>query len=97
MAGEFDLMDVTDDELRKLGEVQALVSSRYIGKPKDIKVFAALKDELEERCREIGFEVRVVPEASPQGNWVPVCNIIGRTEHVDFDPERIVFGRKGVS
>lgn len=88
MPDNFELMDVSQKELEMLGEIQASVTARYLGKPKDIGLFSSLKSELEERCFEAGFNVIVSIEPTPDGNWVPVCSIIGRTSAVEFDPER---------
>jgi len=84
----FDLEDVTSEELDKLQAIQADVSKKYIGREKDLRTFVALKDELETRCAEAGFAVKVIPETTSQGNWVPVCSVVGRTERKEFDPER---------
>ena len=91
---DFDaLLDVTEEDLKKLGDICHIVTSRYVGKPQDIKIFANLRDELEERCMEAGFVVEVHPRTVmlPDGTsvWQPDCAIIGRVAKLDFDPERI--------
>lgn len=96
---EFDgLLDVTDDDLKKLGDICYLVSSKYLGKPKDIKVFAELKHELETRCHDAGFIVEVMPKTvvlkDGTSVWQPDCAIVGRVDNLEFDPERIAAGRK---
>lgn len=91
---EFDaLLDVTEGELRKLGDICHLVSSKYVGKPKDIRIFAELKREMEERCYDAGFIVKVMPKSMslPDGTsvWQPDCQVVGKVDKVEFDPERI--------
>lgn len=95
--GGFDgLLDVTQEELGKLGDICHMVSSRYAGKPKDIKIFAKLKDEMETRCHDAGFIVEVAPKSVvlPDGTtvWQPDCAIVGRVDAVEFDPERFAHG-----
>jgi len=96
----YDMLDVTEDELRKLGDICHIVTSRYVGKPKDIKIFSELKREMEERCHDIGFIVKVVPQTVnlPDGTsvWQPECTICGRVDPVEFDPQRIASARESI-
>ena len=95
------LLDVTEEDLRKLGDICHIVSSRYTGKPKDIKIFVDLKNELEERCRDAGFVVEVRPKTVllPNGVavWQPDCSIVGKVENVEFDPERVAAAHRSAS
>ena len=84
----FDLMDVTQEELGKLADINRIVSARYMGKPKDLAIFAELKRELETRCHDAGFVVEVRPNVGSTV-WQPDCAIVGRVDKVEFDPERI--------
>ena len=93
MDDNFDgILDVTQDELERLGDICHIVTSRYVGRPKDIRIFAELKDELETRCHDAGFVVEVRPKSVmlPDGTsvWQPDCAIVGRVDKVEFDPER---------
>ena len=87
------MLDVTQADLDKLADICHIVTSRYVGKPKDIRIFADLKNELETRCHDAGFivEVRPKPITLPDGTsvWQPDCAIVGRVDKADFDPERI--------
>lgn len=97
-SGDFDaLLDVTQDDLRKLGDICHIVTSKYVGKPKDIKIFAELKHELETRCYDAGFVVEVSPRSVMLPNgvsvWQPDCAIVGKVDKVEFDPEKIAAER----
>lgn len=74
-----NVIDVQVDEARKLAALEAELNRKFVGMPKDLKVWARLRDELTTRAAELGFvihlDMKVVGE-----NWIPVCNIIGRTD-----------------
>lgn len=84
-----DPIELTSEEIGRLAKVQEDINSRYIGKPKDIKVLAQLCDELKERCHDVGIVVDVHPELTPANNWVPVCTVVGRVDPIALDPEKI--------
>lgn len=74
-----NVIDVQVDEARALAKLQYEINSRFEGMPKDIGIFANLRDELTARAAELGFVVYV--ELKTIGdNWYPICNIIGRTD-----------------
>lgn len=73
------LLDVTVEEARKLARIQADVSRRYAGSPKDLRVWSRLSDELRTRCNEAGFEVDIRLQGVGS-NWMPVVDIVGRTD-----------------
>lgn len=73
------LLDVTVDEARVLGKIQADVTRRYSGSPKDLRVWSQLSDELKTRCNEAGFEVDIHLQGVGD-NWMPVVDIVGRTD-----------------
>ena len=77
---ESKLIDVQVHEARALAALQIDVNRRYAGRCKDLKTWSALKDELVTRAAEIGFVLEVGLETTPDGNWVPVCDIVGRTD-----------------
>lgn len=76
---ETNVIDVQVDEARKLAALEAELNRKFVGMPKDLKVWAQLRDELTTKAAELGFKIyldmRVVGD-----NWIPVCNIIGRTD-----------------
>lgn len=74
------LIDVQVHEARALAALQIDVNRKYAGRCKDLKTWSALKDELVTRAAEIGFVLEVGLETTPDGNWVPVCDIVGRTD-----------------
>ena len=85
-----DIIELTSRELEVIGSIQYLVTQKYIGKPKDIRVMKSLMDELKSRCLDAGFIVETGFESDGRGNLLPVCSIVGRVEPVEFDPERIL-------
>ena len=95
------LLDVDSEDLKKLGDICHIVSSKYVGKPKDIKIFAELKHEMEERCYDAGFIVKVMPKSVMLPNgvsvWQPDCQVLGKVDRVDFDPERVSYNSRAES
>ena len=88
-----EIIDLTNDELEKLGYIQYKINKKYMGKPKDLKILAELCREMEERCRDIGIIVEMEPHTDNLGNWSPICNVVGRVEEVEFDPEKVLAER----
>lgn len=78
--GMTKLIDVQVDEARALAALQIAINRKYQGKDKDLKIWAAMRDEIVARAAEIGFVVNVGMETTPSGDWVPVCDIVGRTD-----------------
>lgn len=74
------IIDVSPEEGRKLAEVQHRVTSRYMGKPKDLKIWGRMCDELKTGINEAGFLCSINTEVTPDGNWIPVVEINGRTD-----------------
>lgn len=74
------IIDVQVDEARRLAELQVLINEKFAYSPKDIGIWARLRDEVTARAAEIGFIVNLIPEDDGMGNWIPVCEIIGRTD-----------------
>ena len=82
-------IELTREEIQKIACVQEQVNRRYVGKPEDIKILSQLCDELRTRCHDVGIVVDVHPELTPGNNWVPVCEVVGRVDAVELDPERM--------
>lgn len=74
------VIDVQVDEARRLAILQREVSEKFAGSPKDVLVWARLRDELTYRAAELGFKVELSLETDAGGNWLPICNIVGRTD-----------------
>lgn len=88
-----EIIDLTNEELEKLGYIQYQINKKYMGKPKDLKILSELCREMEERCLDVGIIVEMAPSSDRFGNWTPVCNVVGRVEEVEFDPEKIAAER----
>ena len=89
-----DVIELTSDELEKIGLIQYMVTQKYIGKPKDLKIIKSLCDEIRDRCADAGFVTEMSFDTDASGNLIPTCSIIGRVENVEFDPERILHDRE---
>lgn len=76
---ETNVIDVQVDEARALAALEMELNRKFVGMPKDLKVWAQLRDELTTKAAELGFKIfldmKIVGD-----NWIPVCNIIGRTD-----------------
>ena len=84
MNSETKIIDVQVDEARALAQLESEINKKFVGAPKDLKVWFRLVDELKAKAAEIGFIVEITPHISPKGNWIPVCDIVGRTDrHLD--------------
>ena len=80
MQQKADVIDVQVAEARALAQLQTEINQKFVGAPKDLKVWGRLVDEVKTRAAEIGFVVDIHPKVSPKGNWIPVCDIIGRSD-----------------
>lgn len=74
------IIDVQVEEARLLAQLQRDINAKFLGAPKDLKIWGRLVDEIKTRAAEIGFVVDVYPKSTEQGAWIPVCDIIGRTD-----------------
>lgn len=74
------VIDVQVDEAKRLAILQREISEKFAGSPKDILVWARMRDELTYRAAELGFNVELSLETDSEGNWLPICNIVGRTD-----------------
>lgn len=74
------MIDVSVEEAKKLAAIQMLINRKYEGKPKDVGVFIALKNELTARINEVGFECSINVEVNDNGYWIPIVEITGRTD-----------------
>lgn len=74
------VIDVQVDEARRLAKLQTEINKKFLGAPKDLKIWGQLVDEVKTRAAEIGFIVQIYPQTSPNGNWIPICEIVGRTD-----------------
>lgn len=74
-----NVIDVQVDEARKLAALEMELNRKFVGMPKDLKVWSRLRDEITTRAAELGFVISLDMVESG-GNWLPVCNIIGRTD-----------------
>lgn len=83
-----EIIDLTNEELEKLGYIQYRINQKYMGKPKDLKILSELCREMVERCLDVGIIVEMEPHTDELGNWSPICNVVGRVEDVEFDPEK---------
>lgn len=77
---EVGVIDVQVDEAKRLAILQKEINAKFAGSPKDILVWAKLRDELTYRAAELGFRVELSLDSDVNGNWIPICNIIGRTD-----------------
>ena len=57
-----------------------IVNRTFEGKPKDIAVFMALKNELETRINDVGFECSISVQVNEHGYWIPIVEITGRID-----------------
>lgn len=78
--GGVPVIDVQVDEARKLAALQMDVNRRFVGAPKDISIWSRLCDEVRARAAEIGFVVKMGMSVDANGNWIPTCDIVGRTD-----------------
>ena len=76
---ESNVIDVQVDEARALAALEMELNRKFVGMPKDIKVWSRLRDELTTRAAELGFKI-VLDMKVVGDNWIPVCNIVGRTD-----------------
>ena len=74
------MIDVSVEEAKKLAAIQMIVNRTFEGKPKDIAVFMALKNELETRINDVGFECSISVQVNEHGYWIPIVEITGRTD-----------------
>lgn len=79
-SGGAKVIDVQVDEARRLAALQMDVNRRFAGAPKDISIWSMLCDEVRTRAAEIGFVVEMHVEVDANGNWIPMCDIVGRTD-----------------
>lgn len=74
------LIDIQVDEARALAQLQIEINRKFMGAPKDLKIWGQLVDEIKTRAAEIGFIVEIHPDLNGGGNWIPVCDIVGRVD-----------------
>ena len=79
-SGGAKVIDVQVDEARRLAALQMDVNRRFAGAPKDIMIWSRLCDEVRTRAAEIGFVVEMGMSTDANGNWIPTCDIVGRTD-----------------
>ena len=76
---QHNVIDVQVDEAKALAALEIEINRKFVGMPKDIRIWEQLRDELTAKAAELGFviylDLRVVGD-----NWIPVCSIIGRTD-----------------
>lgn len=75
-----DYMDVQVDEARAIAALQIRLNRKYQGKPKDIAIWAEMKKDLIDGMAEIGFNVEVYPDPNRTDIWVPICEVVSRTD-----------------
>ena len=75
-------IEPTDDELFAIRDLTRKLQSQYCMKPKDLKIIGDYKRAIIEGMNKIGFKVEVLIDEDLSGNWIPVCDIIGRTDTV---------------
>lgn len=76
---ERNVIDVQVEEARALAKLEMELNRKFVGMPKDLRVWSRLRDELTTRAAELGFEIVLDMDVSGE-NWIPICNIVGRTD-----------------
>lgn len=74
------MIDVSVAEAKRLAAIQLIINKRYEGKPKDVGVMMALKADLIEMIHDAGFECVVNIKVNEAGYWMPIVDIVGRTD-----------------
>ena len=90
-----EIIELTHEEMAKVGAVQYAVTAKYMGKPTDLAVLGELRRELVDRLFDAGFVSEVTMKSDGSGNIIPQCTIVGRVEPVEFDPDKYRWEHKG--
>lgn len=73
------LLDVTVEEAKRLSAIQMYINRRYAGGEKLLTNWSALCSEMKGLIEEAGF-VAEITMREMNGNWIPQCDIVGRTD-----------------
>lgn len=76
------MIDLSVDELRKVKSVQDAVTLRYMGQPNTLDNLLMMVGEMKERMADIGFVAAMSFQPTDDGNMVPICEIVGRTDPI---------------
>lgn len=76
------MIDVSVEELKQLTFIEQSVTREFVGKPKDIRIWNNMCDELRTRFADAGFRISISMANDAGNNWIPMVTIEERTDSV---------------